>query len=57
MKNAERNKEDFEIMYNAMSVGWHLGKIAEVNKDVLNNKENMERFLKWIGRHLPIDGK
>ena len=52
-KKSEVDK-DFEILYNALSVGWHLGKIAEVNKDILNSKENMERFLKWLARHLNV---
>lgn len=43
------NKKDFRIMYDSMSVGWHLRKITEVTKPM--DKEDWLKFVGWIERH------
>ena len=49
-----KENKDFWLFYNALSVGWHLAKIAELSEDILNTKENKESFDKWLGRHFKI---
>lgn len=45
-----KNKE-FEVFYNALSVGWHLRKIKEVYPELLEDPEDFRRFLVWLERH------
>lgn len=42
---------EFEILYNALSVGWHLRKIKEVAPELLENEEDFNRFIGWLERH------
>ena len=49
--------DDFEIMYNALSVGWHLRKIAEINPMIVSSEAREKRFLEWLGRHLAMHTK
>jgi len=41
------NNKDFEIMYNALSIGWHLRKIMELNPNIVED----ERLILWLIRH------
>ncbi len=45
------NQVEFEIFYNALSVGWHLRKIKEVNPELLKNEKEWIRFMGWLERH------
>lgn len=45
------SNKDFEILYNALSVGWHLAKIKEAAPDILEDPENFKRFIMWLERH------
>ncbi len=50
--------KNFEILYNALSVGWHLAKIKEAAPELLKDPKDFERFLKWLERHnLKPNGK
>lgn len=50
--------KDFEILYNALSVGWHLAKLKEAAPDLLKDPKEFERFLGWLERHkLTPNGK
>lgn len=44
-----KNDKDFELIYNAFSVGWHLRKIMEVSPNVFVGNE--ARFAAWLQRH------
>lgn len=44
------NKE-FEIMYNALSVGWHLRKILEISPNIIATQKEQDRFDLWLKRH------
>ena len=44
-------KNEFEIMYNALSVGWHLRRIMEAVKEKSLTKEERKRFVGWLKRH------
>lgn len=48
--------KDFELLYNALSLGWHLRRIAEMSPDILNSREKKEKFDAWLARHLKTDG-
>lgn len=50
-------KDDFEILYNALSLGWHLRKITEISPDILSTTENKDRFDAWLARHMKIPVK
>lgn len=43
--------KEFEILYNALSVGWHLRKIKEAWPEALEDPEEFRYFLKWLDRH------
>ena len=45
------NKKDFEILYNALSVGWHLRKILEISPDIVESQVEYDRFILWMTRH------
>ena len=49
--------KEFEISYNAFSVGWHLCKLADLDPELLNSPEQWEKFLGWIKRHFKVDEK
>lgn len=40
-------------MYNALSVGWHLRKIMELNPDIIEE----DRFILWLMRHKVLQQK
>ena len=42
--------DNFEVLYNALSVGWHLRKIAEVDPEPMT-PEQWARFVGWLERH------
>lgn len=41
---------NYEVLYNALSVGWHLRKIAEADSEPMN-KEQWKKFVGWMERH------
>lgn len=45
------SKKSFEIFRNALSIGWHLNKIMDLEPDILKDKESWDRFVKWLERH------
>ena len=45
-----KNK-DFEILYNALSVGWHLRKILEISPNIIDSQVEYDRFILWMTRH------
>lgn len=47
---ASKNR-DFEILYNALSVGWHLRKILEISPDIIASDTERDRFDLWLQRH------
>lgn len=44
------NNKDFEVMVNALSVGWHLRKIMEASPDPMS-REEWDKFVYWCERH------
>lgn len=46
-----KKDNNFEVFYNALSIGWHLRKIKEVAPDLLLNLKDYERFEGWLERH------
>ena len=48
---------EFQLMYNALSVGWHLGKIREIDKDILKSDENWKWFCIWLEKHFKAQPK
>jgi len=44
-------EKEFEIMYNALSVGWHLRKIMEIEPEIVNDEKLYKRFIAWLDRH------
>ena len=47
----KKDTTNFEIFYNALSVGWHLAKIMSLDKDMVSETPEYEKFIKWLGRH------
>ena len=45
------NNKDFEILYNALSVGWHLRKILEISPNIVESQVEYDRFILWMTRH------
>jgi hypothetical protein len=43
--------KEFEIFYNALSVGWHLRKIVELEPDMLCDTIRYDKFIGWLERH------
>jgi len=46
-----KKHKSFEIFYNALSVGWHLQKIADADPNFMAGDELWERFTGWMNRH------
>lgn len=47
----KKTNQHYEVFYNALSVGWHLRKIAEAAPGFMDDQENWERFVGWMERH------
>ena len=45
------NKIHFEVLYNALSVGWHLRKILEISPNIIDSQVEYDRFILWMTRH------
>ena len=43
--------ELFEVFYNALSVGWHLSKIVELDESLLLDTKHWKLFKQWLERH------
>lgn len=46
---SKEGEKYFEIFYNALSVGWHLRKIMEIDDGFIG--DNYEKFAGWLSRH------
>lgn len=46
-----KSSKSFEVLYNALSVGWHLRRIKEADPELLKDPEEFERFMGWLERH------
>jgi hypothetical protein len=44
--------KDFEIFYNALSIGWHLKKVLEIEPKLLDDPILYNKFLFWLERHI-----
>ena len=44
-------KKETELVINALSVGWHLCKIKEIDPTIFTKEEEFKRLLKWLDRH------
>ena len=47
----KRTNTSFEVFYNALSVGWHLRRIAEADPQFMADKVKWNRFVGWMERH------
>ena len=56
-KQSKTFSKEFLITYNALSVGWHLAKLAELDPEMLASPEQWERFLGWLKRHFKVNDK
>lgn len=43
--------KEFEIMYNSLSLGWHLRRIIELEPNIMNDDILKHRFIFWLERH------
>ena len=50
--NVENSNNSFLVMYNSLSIGWHLKKIIELEPDILKDKESYRKFQYWLNRHI-----
>ena len=50
-KSVENLNKSFSIFYDALSVGWHLRRIMELEPDIVSKQELYDKFLGWLGRH------
>lgn len=48
-RDKTKEKELFDIFYNALSVGWHLRRLVEINPHFIAN--NHHEFMAWLERH------
>ena len=51
MPKIKENKKSFEIFINALSVGYHIGKISETDPDFMKDLQSWEKFVSWMERH------
>ena len=52
MKNESLNEsKEFIILYNALSVGWHLRRIIEAEPGIVSDPRHYQRFIAWLERH------
>jgi len=49
--------KEIQLDYNALSVGWHLGKIREIDKDILKDPEHWKWFCIWLEKHFKAQPK
>ena len=44
-------KKEFDIFYNALSVGWHLAKIMEIEPKLIKDIKDWKKLVGWLERH------
>ena len=49
--------KEFQIAYNAFSVGWHLCRISDLEKGILKDDENWKWFIIWLEKHFRAQPK